>query len=62
VIYNIGGSECYINSGVFKQVGYFVYQWIMEGEGDPCSSIYSGVHGLCRASVGEFSTSVVNDL
>jgi hypothetical protein len=34
----------------------------MDSEGNRSSVIGSGVHGLCRAFIGEFSTLVMNDL
>jgi hypothetical protein len=49
-------SEGNINVGVFKQVSYFVHQWIREGEGNPSSVIVNGVPSLCFAFVSEFST------
>jgi hypothetical protein len=62
VINSISRSECNIEVGVFKQVIYFVHQWMMEGEGYQSSVIVSGVHDLCLAFVSEVSAQVVNEL
>jgi hypothetical protein len=56
VINSICRSECNINVGVFKQVSYFVHQWITEGEGNPSSVIITGVQSLYFAFVSELLT------
>jgi hypothetical protein len=56
VINSVCHSECNIKVDVFKQVGYFVHQWMREGEGNWGSFIVSDVHGLCLAFMSEFST------